>query len=213
MQDNLLADYTAARSFYSPLSSNCTIPLGQLRRAHCNLYTALVLLYSAPPLRLSSLFVLASFWALPAVHRAGNCSKNVVMQTQLQFHFARLVPLFMQSCCTLHVCLNLSDKFFLQLQQPLIAGFAAAAAAAADAAWPRLIYVQFNLNAQAPFNIKCKFNRACNRAGRCTLHVFLQHFSGCGIFCASGIKTANTPMGRERKKERKRERETSCDTA
>lgn len=94
------------------------------------------------------------------------------MQTQLQFHFARLVPLFMQSCCTLHVCLNLSDKFFLQLQPPLmqqaIAGFAAAAA---DAAWPGLIYVQFNLNAQAPFNIKCTFNRACNRAGRCTLHV------------------------------------------
>lgn len=89
------------------------------------------------------------------------------MQTQLQFHFARLAPLFMQSCCTLHVCLNLNDKFFLQ---QAIAAFAADAAA-----WPGLIYVQFNLNAQSPFNIKCKFNRACNRAGRCTLHVSLLH--------------------------------------
>lgn len=131
------------------------------------------------------------------------------MQTQLQFHFARLAPLFMQSCCTLHVCLNLSDKFFLQQ---------AIAALAADAAsWPGLIYVQFNLNAQSPFNIKCKFNRACNRAGRCTLHVSLLHaavgsislvvasFGKRGKVCnGGGIKTANTPTGsNEREKGRK----------
>lgn len=132
------------------------------------------------------------------------------MQTQLQFHFARLAPLFMQSCCTLHVCLNLSDKFFLQQ---------AIAALAADAAsWPGLIYVQFNLNAQSPFNIKCKFNRACNRAGRCTLHVSLLHaavgsislvvasFGKRGKVCSGGgIKTANTPTGsNEREIGRKR---------
>lgn len=131
------------------------------------------------------------------------------MQTQLQFHFARLAPLFMQSCCTLHVCLNLSDKFLLQ---QAIAAFAADAAS-----WPGLIYVQFNLNAQSPFNIKCKFNRACNRAGRCTLHVSLLHaavgsislvvasFGKRGKVCnGGGIKTANTPTAamKGRKEER-----------
>jgi len=36
------------------------------------------------------------------------------------------------------------------------------------ARWPGLIYVSFNLSAEAPFNIACNFNRAWRRLRPCT---------------------------------------------
>lgn len=56
--------------------------------------------------------------------------------------------------------------------------------------WPSLIYVSFNLSAEAPFNIACKFNRAWQRRCPCSEHSTqlwlawgMQHKMLTGITC------------------------------